>query len=94
LPKRASYDPTDAGVNIASNTLACFSARLGLLPQHVGHTPVGAEAVDQRLAPVLTGPAALLARDADYGERVRPNRERQGQRMKDLGPIYRTPKPI
>jgi hypothetical protein len=31
-PKRASYDPTDAGVNIASNTLACFSARLGLLP--------------------------------------------------------------
>jgi hypothetical protein len=33
LPKRASYDPTDAGVDIASNTLACFSARLGLLPQ-------------------------------------------------------------
>jgi hypothetical protein len=32
LPKYASYDPTDAGVNIASNTLACFSARLGLLP--------------------------------------------------------------
>src|SRR3954470_5749289 len=33
LPKRTSYDPTDAGVNIASNTLTCFSARLGLLPQ-------------------------------------------------------------
>jgi hypothetical protein len=32
LPKYASYDPTNAGVNIASNTLACFSARLGLLP--------------------------------------------------------------
>ena len=35
LPKRASYGPTSTGVNIASNTLTCFSARLGLLP-HVG----------------------------------------------------------
>jgi hypothetical protein len=33
LPKRASYNPTNAGVNIASNTLTCFSAHLGLLPQ-------------------------------------------------------------
>jgi hypothetical protein len=33
LPKRASYNPTNAGVNIASNTLTCFSARLGLLPR-------------------------------------------------------------
>jgi len=30
--KRASYGPTSTGVNIASNTLTCFSARLGLLP--------------------------------------------------------------
>ena len=32
MPKRASYNPTNAGVHIASNTLTCFSARLGLLP--------------------------------------------------------------
>ena len=38
--KRALYDPTDAGVDIASNTLACFSARLGLLPQVRGELPI------------------------------------------------------
>jgi hypothetical protein len=32
LPKRASYNPANAGVNIAPKTLTCFSARLGLLP--------------------------------------------------------------
>jgi hypothetical protein len=30
---RKAYNPTNAGVNIASNTLTCFSARLGLLPR-------------------------------------------------------------
>ena len=45
LPKYASYDPTNAGVNIASNTLACFSARLGLLPQDAKIIQAGAVAV-------------------------------------------------
>ena len=39
LLKRASYGPTSTGGDIASNTLTCFSARLGLLPPIAGADP-------------------------------------------------------
>src|SRR4051794_27323501 len=61
--------------NIASNTLTCFSARLGLPPQ--------CRSIRKTRSLRLKKPAASPASPF-------PKELSQGQRMKDLSPIYRT----